>query len=60
MVMLLAKRMGLSLDRDLIFFAEPGEEADPAGVGINFMVTQHFDEIGNLFHARAGSCRRPD
>jgi hypothetical protein len=45
---------------EAIFFAEPGEEADPAGVGINFMVTQHFDEIGNLFHARAGSCRRPD
>src|SRR5258705_9521284 len=43
MVMLLAKRMGASLDRDLIFLAESGEEADPAGVGINYMVGQHFD-----------------
>jgi acetylornithine deacetylase/succinyl-diaminopimelate desuccinylase-like protein len=54
MVMLLAKRMGLSLDRDLIFFAESGEEADPAGVGINFMVTQHFDEIDAEFALTEG------
>jgi acetylornithine deacetylase/succinyl-diaminopimelate desuccinylase-like protein len=43
--MLLAKRMGPALDRDLIFLAESGEEADPAGVGIRYMVNQHFDEI---------------
>jgi acetylornithine deacetylase/succinyl-diaminopimelate desuccinylase-like protein len=54
MVMLLAKRMGLSLDRDLIFFAESGEEADPAGVGINFMVGQHFDEIDAEFALTEG------
>ena len=45
MVMLLAKRSGMVLDRDIIFLAESGEEADPAGVGIPFMVSQHFDEI---------------
>src|SRR6516165_2034801 len=54
MVMLLARRMGLPLDRDLIFFAESGEEADPAGVGINFMVTQHFDEIDAEFALTEG------
>jgi hypothetical protein len=54
MVMLLAKRMGLALDRDLVFFAELGEEADPAGVGINFMVTQHFDEINAEFAVTEG------
>src|SRR5207302_2053753 len=31
--MLLAKRLGVKLDRDLIFLAESGEEADPDGVG---------------------------
>src|SRR6185295_3245895 len=39
-VMLLTKRSGAVLDRDLIFLAEAGEEADPTGVGINFMVDQ--------------------
>src|SRR6476646_6249091 len=41
MVMLLLKRTGVPLDRDVIFLAEAGEEADPTGVGINFMVGQH-------------------
>jgi acetylornithine deacetylase/succinyl-diaminopimelate desuccinylase-like protein len=54
MVMLLAKRMGLKLDRDLIFLAESGEEADPAGVGIAYMVGQHFDEIDAEFALTEG------
>jgi acetylornithine deacetylase/succinyl-diaminopimelate desuccinylase-like protein len=54
MVMLLAKRMGAALDRDLIFLAESGEEADPAGVGINFMVSQHFDDIDAEFALTEG------
>ncbi len=45
MVMLLLKRSSARLDRDVIFLAESGEEADLTGVGINFMVGQHFDEI---------------
>ena len=45
MVMLLLKRNHVALDRDVIFLAESGEEADTAGVGINFMVKQHYDEI---------------
>ncbi len=43
MVMLLLKRNHVALDRDVIFLAESGEEADTAGVGINFMVKQHYD-----------------
>src|SRR5258706_5517111 len=35
--MLLLKRSGIPLDRDVIFLAESGEEADLAGVGINYM-----------------------
>src|SRR5580704_11700163 len=45
MVMLLLKRNRVKLDRDVIFLAESGEEADTAGVGINFMVQQHYGEI---------------
>ena len=45
MVMLLLKRSHVALDRDVIFLAESGEEADTTGVGINFMVKQHYDEI---------------
>src|SRR5580658_6513570 len=45
MVMLLLKRNRVKLDRDVIFLAESGEEADTAGVGINFMVQQHYDAI---------------
>jgi acetylornithine deacetylase/succinyl-diaminopimelate desuccinylase-like protein len=54
MVMLLAKRMGAALDRDIIFLAESGEEADPDGVGIGFMVGQHFDEIDAEFALTEG------
>ncbi len=54
MVMLLAKRMGTPLDRDLIFLAESGEEADPTGVGIAFMVNQHLDEINAEFALTEG------
>src|SRR4051812_36000854 len=54
MVMLLAKRMGVALDRDIIFLAESGEEADPTGVGIAYMVGQHFDEIDAEFALTEG------
>jgi acetylornithine deacetylase/succinyl-diaminopimelate desuccinylase-like protein len=45
MVMLLLKRNHVALDRDVIFMAESGEEADTKGVGINYMVKEHYDEI---------------
>jgi acetylornithine deacetylase/succinyl-diaminopimelate desuccinylase-like protein len=54
MVMLLAKRSGKPLDRDLIFLAESGEEADPTGVGIAWMVANHFDEIEAEFAITEG------
>ena len=37
------------LDRDVIFLAESGVEADTAGVGINFMVEKHYEEIDAEF-----------
>ena len=43
--MLLLRRNHVPLDRDVIFLAESGEEADTAGVGINFMVGEHYHEI---------------
>jgi acetylornithine deacetylase/succinyl-diaminopimelate desuccinylase-like protein len=44
MVMLMLKRHGVELDRDVIFLAESGEEGTP-DVGINFMVDKHWDKI---------------
>src|SRR3954469_17670812 len=54
MTMLELKRTGAALDRDVIFLAESGEEADPAGVGINFMVAQHFKDIEAEFAVTEG------
>src|SRR3954451_22801744 len=54
MTMLLLKRTGVVLDRDVIFLAESGEEADPTGVGMNFMVGQHFQEIEAEFAITEG------
>jgi acetylornithine deacetylase/succinyl-diaminopimelate desuccinylase-like protein len=52
--MLMLKRLGVQLDRDVIFLAESGEEADVAGVGINFMVREHFAEIDAEFAMTEG------
>ena len=54
LTMLLLKRNNVPLDRDVIFLAESGEEADVTGVGINFMVNQHFDEIDAEFAMTEG------
>jgi acetylornithine deacetylase/succinyl-diaminopimelate desuccinylase-like protein len=54
MTMLLLKRSGAPLDRDVIFLAESGEEADPEGVGINFIMREHFDEIDAEFAMTEG------
>src|SRR6266404_704366 len=43
--MLMLKRLNVPLDRDVIFLAESGEEADLTGVGINFVVREHFADI---------------
>jgi len=44
MVVILLNRLGVELERDVIFLAEAGEEGTPE-VGINFMVEKHWDEI---------------
>ena len=44
MLVLLLHRMRPSLDRDVIFLAESGEEGAP-DVGAQFMVDRHFDAI---------------
>jgi acetylornithine deacetylase/succinyl-diaminopimelate desuccinylase-like protein len=51
--MLLAKRLDVPLDRDLIFLAEAGEEGTST-VGINFMVNEHFDDIDAEFAITEG------
>ncbi|MEP7309456.1 MAG: M20/M25/M40 family metallo-hydrolase [Acidobacteriota bacterium] len=52
--LLLLKRLGVQLDRDVIFLAESGEEADSEGVGINYMVREHFPEIDAEFAMTEG------
>jgi acetylornithine deacetylase/succinyl-diaminopimelate desuccinylase-like protein len=44
MTMVMLKRLQVSLDRDVIFLAESGEEGN-SNFGIQFMVAQHFSEI---------------
>src|SRR4051812_30135918 len=52
--MLLLKRLGVALDRDVIFLAESGEEADTTGVGINYVVREHFADIDAEFAMTEG------
>ena len=52
--MLILKRSGVALDRDVIFLAESGEEADLTGVGINYMVREHFADIDAEFAMTEG------
>jgi acetylornithine deacetylase/succinyl-diaminopimelate desuccinylase-like protein len=54
MTMLMLKRLGIQLDRDVILLAESGEEADVTGVGINYMVREHFAEIEAEFAMTEG------
>jgi acetylornithine deacetylase/succinyl-diaminopimelate desuccinylase-like protein len=53
MVMLLMKRNRVTLDRDIIFLAEAGEES-ATEVGIDFMVANHFDAINAEFALTEG------
>ncbi len=58
MVMLLLKRMNVSLDRDVIFLAEAGEEGSYE-YGIAFMMKQHWPEIAAEYcFAEAGTVVR--
>ncbi len=53
MVMLLLQRQHVALKRDVIFVAEAGEEGTP-GVGIDFLVNHHWDEIAAEFALAEG------
>ena len=53
MVMLLLQRQHVKLNRDVIFVAEAGEEGTPA-VGIDFLVSRHWDEIAAEFALAEG------
>src|SRR3954463_5446551 len=56
--MLLLKRRGIPLDRDIIFVAEAGEEA-ATGPGIEYLVNERWNEIDAEFClAEAGGVRR--
>ena len=44
MLMLMLKRAGVELDRDVIFLAEAGEEGTTRW-GVDYMVEQHWDKI---------------
>jgi acetylornithine deacetylase/succinyl-diaminopimelate desuccinylase-like protein len=60
MVMLLLNRLGVEMDRDIIFLAESGEEGTP-DVGINFMVEKHWDVIAAEYCiAEGGDMREED
>ena len=60
MTMLLLKRSGVPLARDVIFLAEAGEEGTTR-VGIQFMVQKHFSEIDAEYClAEGGSVLRSD
>ncbi|HEU5073757.1 MAG TPA: M20/M25/M40 family metallo-hydrolase [Polyangiaceae bacterium] len=48
MLMLMLKRGNASLDRDVIFLAESGEEGTPQ-VGAQFMIDKHLDAINAEF-----------
>ena len=54
MIMLMLKRLNVSLDRDVIFLAEAGEEGTTR-VGIEFMVNQHYSDIDAEYCLAEGS-----
>jgi len=57
MTMLLLKRGGAKLDRDVIFLAEASEEGETT-VGIDYMVREHFDQIDAEFALTEGGNAR--
>ena len=60
MTMLLLKRQGTPLDRDVIFVSEVGEEAS-TGPGIEYLIKEHWPEIdAEVCLAESGGVRRRD
>ncbi len=59
-VILLLNRLGVEMDRDIIFLAESGEEGTPE-VGVTFMVERHWDKIAAEYAiAEGGSMQEVD
>jgi acetylornithine deacetylase/succinyl-diaminopimelate desuccinylase-like protein len=54
MTLLLLKRLGIALDRDVIFLAEASEEGGSNVYGIGYMIREHFDEIDAEFALAEG------
>jgi acetylornithine deacetylase/succinyl-diaminopimelate desuccinylase-like protein len=60
MTMILLKRSGTPLDRDVIFVSEVGEEAS-TGPGIEYLVNEHWNEIdAEICLAESGGVHRRD
>ena len=60
MVMIQLKRLNIALDRDVIFYAESGEESNTKD-GIEFMLTEHWSEIEAEFcFAEGGGVTRKE
>jgi acetylornithine deacetylase/succinyl-diaminopimelate desuccinylase-like protein len=58
MTLLTLKRLGVRLDRDVIFLAEAGEEGS-TGIGIGWLVQNHYPEIqAEYCFAEAGNVTR--
>lgn len=57
MIMLLLKRNNVVLDRDVIFFAESGEEGE-SQFGAEFMAREHYDEVDAEFAITEGGGAR--
>ena len=56
-VIMLLHRMGIEMDRDIIFLAEAGEEGTPE-VGITYMVENHWDKIAAEYAIAEGGSNR--
>jgi acetylornithine deacetylase/succinyl-diaminopimelate desuccinylase-like protein len=52
-VLVLLKRSGMALDRDVIFLAEAGEESSTR-VGVNYLVQHHWEKIACEFALNEG------
>src|SRR6056297_4084225 len=57
MVILLLNRLGVEMDRDVIFLAEAGEEGTPQW-GITYMIENHWDEIAAEYAIAEGGTNR--
>jgi len=57
MVILMLHRLGVEMDRDIIFLAEAGEEGTPQW-GITYMIDNHWDKIAAEYAIAEGGTNR--